>query len=103
MQKEYKVIRLELQAIHVHYSYLMDEMAPDQLVPHMVQRKLISLEKANSVMKMSSQLLKCSAILEALKDNNIVGRLPTFCVALNSAGLPHIAVKLTDSETQLTI
>ena len=98
MQGEHKVIRLELQAIHSHFSYMLDEIAPDQLVPHLVERKLLSRDKANEVMEMSSRIEKVSAIIREIRANAVVGTLPTFCAALVSAELPHIAKKLTDSE-----
>ena len=99
MQGEHKVIRLECQAIHVHFSYMLDEIAPDQLLPHLVERKLLSRDKANEVMKMSSRIEKVSAIIrQMIRWNAGVGTLPTFCAALVSAELPHIAKKLTDSE-----
>ena len=99
MQGEHKVIRLELQAIDVHFSYMLDEIAPDQLVPHLVERKLLSRDKANEVMEMSSQRERVSAIIGHIASlNAVVGTLPTFCAALVSAELPHIAKKLTDSE-----
>jgi hypothetical protein len=96
MQGEHKVIRLELQAIHVHFSYMLDEIAPDQLLPHLVKRKLPSRDKANEVMEMSSRIEKVSAIIRETRANAVVGTLPTFCAALVSAELPHIAKKLTD-------
>ena len=98
MQGEHKVIRLEHQAIHVHFSYMLDEIAPDQLVPHLEERKLLSRDKANEVMEMSSQIKKVSAIIREVEMNLAVGTLPTFCAALISAELPCIAKKLEDSE-----
>ena len=99
MQGEHKVIRLELQTTYVHFSYMLDEIAPDQLVPHLVERKLLSRDKANEVMKMSSRIQKVSAIIrQMVRANTVVATLPTFCAALVSAELPHIAKKLTDSE-----
>ena len=99
MQGEHKVIRLERQAIHSHFSYMLDEIAPDQLLPHLVERKLLSGDKANEVMKMSSQIEKVSTIIrQMVMWNAIVGILPTFCAALVDSELPHIAKKLTDSE-----
>ena len=98
MQSEHKIVRLERQAFHVHFSYMLDEMAPDQLVPHLVERKLLSQDKANQVKEMSSQVEKVSTIIQTVKEDIVVGTLPTFCTTLVSAGLPHIAKKLTDSE-----
>ena len=102
MQNEHKVVRLEWQAIHVNYSYLQDEMAPAQLVPHLVERRLLTPEKAKEVKEKGSRLQKVSTILQALMENLhadlVVGTLPTFCAALISAGQPHIAERLADSE-----
>ena len=98
MQGEHKVIRLERQAIHIHFSYMLDEIAPDQLLPHLVERKLLSRDKANEVMEISSRIEKVSAIIRETRANAVVGTLRTFCAALVSAELPHIAKKLTDSE-----
>ena len=98
MQSEHKIIRLEGQAIHVHFSYMLDEMTPDQLVPHLVERKLLSQDKANKVKEMSSRVEKVSAIIQEIKNHLVVGRLPTFCAALVSAELPCIAKNLEESE-----
>ena len=98
MQSEHKIIRLEGQAIHVHFSYMMDEIALDQLLPQLVERKLLSQDKANRVKEMSSRVEKVSVILKVIKSNQIVGTLPTFCAALISADLPCIAKKLEESE-----
>ena len=99
MQNEYKVIRLEGDVINIHCSYLMDEMSPDAVVPYLVERRLLSPEKAAEVVEMSSKTKKVFAILlEALQQKRVVGKLSTFCAALISAGQPHIADQLTDSE-----
>ena len=98
MENEHTVIRLEWQAIHTNYSYILDELAPDGLVPYLEERRLLSRGKAQDVKGKSSRLQKVSTILEALNESNIVGRLPTFCAALISAGQPHIAGRLADSE-----
>ena len=98
MQSEHKINRLETQAIHVHFSYMLDEIVPDQLLPHLVERKLLLPDKANEVKKMSGQREKVSAIIQTVKDNDMVGMLPTFCATLVSAELPHIAKQLTESE-----
>ena len=98
MQNEYKVIRLEEDVLGIHSSYLIDEMSPDAVVPYLVERRLLSPENAAEVVEMSSKTKKVSAILEALNEKGVVGRLSTFCAALISAGQPHIADRLTDSE-----
>ena len=98
MQNEYKVIRLENHALGIHCSYLMDEMSPDAVVPYLVERRLLSPEKATKVVEMSSKTKKVFAILKALQKEKVVGKLSTFCAALISAGQPHIADQLTDSE-----
>ena len=97
MQNEYKVIRLEGDVLGIHCSYLIDEMSPDAVVPYLVERRLLSPEKAAEVVEMSSKTKKVVSILKAVKEKG-VGRLSTFCAALISAGQPHIADQLTDSE-----
>ena len=98
MQNEYKVIRLEGDAINIHCSYLMDEMSPDAVVPYLVERRLLSPEKAAEVTTIRSKTKKVSAILKALDEKSVVGKLSTFCAALISAGQQYIADRLTDSE-----
>ena len=98
MQNEYKVIRLEGDAISIHCSYLMDEMSPDAVVPYIVERRLLSPEKAAEVVEMSSKTKKVFALLKAVKEKSVAGRLSTFCAALTSAGQKYIADRLTDSE-----
>ena len=100
MQNEYKVIRLEQQAIHVNYSYMLAEMPAVKVVPHMVERRLLSPTQASKVKGLGSRLEKMSALLQALRGNMVVGKLPTFCAALTSAELSHIAEKLTYSTWQ---
>ena len=56
MQNEHKVVRLQNQSIHVNYSYLLDKMAPDELVPHLVARRLLTPEEAKVV---TGKLSKC--------------------------------------------
>ena len=101
MQNEHTVIRLEWQAIRTNYSYILDELAPDGLVPYLEERRLLSREKAQDVTGKSSRLQKVSTILQALKETTIVGTLPTFCAALISAGQPHIARRLNHSENKV--
>ena len=95
MQNEYKVIRLERDTISIHCSYLIDEMSPDAVMPYLVERRLLP---AAEVVEMSSKTKKVSAILKALDEKSVVGRLSTFCAALISAGQQYIADRLTDSE-----
>ncbi|CAI8056269.1 hypothetical protein GBAR_LOCUS30657, partial [Geodia barretti] len=96
MQLEWKVIRLGLQAIDTNYSYLLEEMSPDEVVPHLVQRRLLTQPQAEEVWAKSSQLEKVHIIVEALReaDNRVVGRFPTFCMALANAGQLHVSERL---------
>ena len=95
MQNEHKVTRLQRQAIHVNYSYLLDEMTPDGLVPHLVARRVLTSEQAKEVTGKSDRLQKITTILEALRLQNVVGMLPTFCAALLDTGQPNVAERLT--------
>ena len=100
MQLEYKVIRLGLQAIDTNYSYLLEEMSPDEVVPHLVQRRLLTQPQGEEVWAKSSQLEKVHIIVEALRDpdNIVVGMFPTFCMALANAGQLHVSERLRNSE-----
>lgn len=98
MQNEYKGIRLEWHAIAVHTSYMMDEMSPDAIVPHLVERRLLSPAKAEEVYETSSQIKKVSTIIKSLQGDLRVGMLATFCAALVCAGQPHAAKKISNSE-----
>ena len=99
MQREHKVMRLEWEAIHVNYSYLLDQMAPDEVLPHLAARRLLTPEKVKKILEKTNQCQKTNAILVALGGQMVVGRLPTFCAALAStAGQEHIAKKLTHCE-----
>ena len=99
MQNEHTVTRLQWQAINVNYSYLLDEMTPDELVPHLVARRLLTPEKAKEVTGESTRLQKITTILEALRLQIVVGRLPTFCAALLDTGQPNVAERLTQGIT----
>ncbi|CAI8045392.1 Ankyrin repeat domain-containing protein 29, partial [Geodia barretti] len=96
MQLEYKVIRLQIQAIDTNYSYLLEEMSPDEVVPHMVRRRLLTQPQGEEVWAKSSQLEKVHIIVEALQNakNIVVGRFPTFCMALANAGQLHVSERL---------
>ena len=99
MQREHKVMRLEWEAIHVNYSYLLDQMAPDEVLPHLAARRLLTPEKVKEVQEKTSQLQKTITILEALRGQFVVGKLPTFCAGLSgTAEQEHIAEKLTHCE-----
>ena len=92
-------MRLEWEAIHVNYSYLLDQMAPDEVLPHLAARRLLTAEKVKEVQAKTNQHQKTITILEALGGLRVVGRLPTFCAALAStAGQEYIAEKLTHCE-----
>ncbi|CAI8023410.1 hypothetical protein GBAR_LOCUS13685 [Geodia barretti] len=96
MQLEYKVIRLGFQAIDTNYSYLLEEMSPDEVVPHLVQRRLLTQPKGEEVWAKSSQLEKVHIIVKALQDakNTVIGMFPTFCMALANAGQLHVSERL---------
>ena len=98
MQNVHKVIRMEVHAITIHYSYMMDQMIPDTVVPYLVERRLLSPKKATEVTNLHSKTRKTSAILKTLDERNVIGRLSTFCAALINAEQPHIADRLTNSK-----
>ena len=92
-------MRLEWEAVHVNYSYLLNQMAPDEVLPHLAARRLLTPEKVREVRGKTSQLQKTITILETLRVQLEVGLLPTFCAALSgTAGQEHIAEKLTHCE-----
>ena len=96
MQSESKMSRLEQQAVHINHSYLLDEMVPDELVPHLVARRLLTPEEAKAVTRKSDRLQRITTILQAL--NIEVGMLTTFSAALRDAGQSLIAEELTKRE-----
>ena len=100
MHNKFKVIRLQLQAIHAHISYLMEEMLVDEVVPHLVQMRLLSETQVTDLWEMSSQQDKVTAVVDAVFEvkKRDVGILPTFCAALVSAEQSHIAERLFKSE-----
>ena len=100
MQNEHKVTRLQRQAINVNYSFLLDEVAPDELVPHLVARKLLTPEEAREMTGVRRQQ-KITTILETLPD--VVGMLPTFCAALLDTGQPKVAERLMKSKCRIII
>ena len=103
MQNVQKVVRLEWQAIVVHYGFILDELQhelrTDLVLAHLAKRRLLSLMEAKDINKDNhSQLQKVYAMLRALESNNVVGRLPTFCAALTSAGQTDLAERIMQSE-----
>ena len=97
-----KVIRLQFQAIATHLSYLMKEMSPDKLLPHLVQHKLLTKKESEEVLKLYMEPMRVYKIINTIRSKEVVGRLPTFCAALVSAGQPHIAETLYESEKQFS-
>ena len=77
---------------------MLEEMPADSVVPHLVERRLLSPTQAKEVKDLGSRLEKVSVVLQALRGNMVVGRLPTFCATLISAGLSHIAERLSNSK-----
>ena len=90
-----KVVRLQRQVIHVNYSYLLDEVAPDELLPHLVAKRLLTPEEAKKVTERSDQQQRTITILEALLKGFRVGMLHTFCAALRDTGQLNVAEKIT--------
>ena len=84
MHREHKVIRLEWEAIHVNYSYLLEHLAPDELLPQLTARRLLTPEKMKQVKNMSSRQKQITTILNELRVFMVLGMLPTFCAALSS-------------------
>ena len=93
-------MRLQRQAIDVNYSYLLEEMSPDEVVPYLVQRRLLTQTQAAEVWQKSSPLDKVHKIVDVLREkkNEVVGMFPTFCAALANAQQLHIAERLLSSE-----
>ena len=86
MHSEYKVIRLESEAIHVNYSYLLEHLSPDELLPQLIARRLLTPEKMRQVksLSLSSRHKQITTILNALSALMVVGLLPTLYAALSS-------------------
>ena len=83
---------------------MLDEMVPDELVPHLVARRLLTPEKAKAVTAKSDRLQKITTILEALRlQLIIVGILPTFCAALLDTGQPNVAKQLTKGIVEFVV
>ena len=99
MQYEDKVKRLQYQAIFSHISYLVKELSTDEIVPHLIQRRLLTEAEGGEVLGMSSQLEKVYRIVQELRSirNYLVGTFPTLCAALLSARQPHVAERLHSS------
>ena len=100
MQNEHKVKRLQYHAIFSNISYLVEELSTDEIVPHLIQRRLLTEREGEEVLRMSSQLQKVYRIEQELQSgrNDFVGLLPTLCAALLSVGQPHVAERLHNSE-----
>ena len=98
MHSEHRVIRLGHTSVDVHYSCLIDKLSPDQLVPHLVQRRLLKPETAAKIGEIESHIKKVSLIVKSRGDCHVAGMLPTFCAALISAGNQRVADVLMSSE-----
>ena len=100
MQNEHKVKRLQYQVITSHISYLVEELSTDEIVPRLIQRRLLTEAEGGKVLGMSSQLEKVYRLVDELRSvrNDLVGRLPTLCAALLCARQPHVAERLHNSE-----
>ena len=99
MHREYKVIRLEWEAIEFNYSYLLEHLAPNELLPQLAARRLLTPEKMKQVKNMSSRQKQITTILNVLRVLLVVGKLPTFCAALSSIpSQEHITEQLRQCE-----
>ena len=98
MQNERKVRRLELQALYTNISYLKESLLLEKIVPHTVERKLLSVIQAADLWRKHSQREILSEMLLEITAVGGVGTLSTFCAALVSAGYPHVADALQKSE-----
>ena len=105
MQNEYKVMRLQFQAIFSHISYLVEELQVDEVVPHLVQRRLLTEAEGKEVVVINSQLERVYKIMGLLEeyDSVTVGIMPTFYGSLVGAGLLHVAKMLNNSEYYLYV
>ena len=79
----------------MNYSYLLDEVAPDELLPHLVAQRLLTPEEAKKVTERSDRQQRTITILEALLKLSWVGMLPTFCATLCDTGQSNVAEKIT--------
>ena len=100
MQNEYKVMRLQLQAIISNISYLVEELSTDEIVPQLIKRRLLTEAEGEKVLGVGSQLEKVYKIVQELRCVTLylVGTLPTLSAALLSARQPHVAERLHNSE-----
>ena len=99
MQNEFKVTRLQLQTINTHIGYLMETMSLEKTVPQLVERRILSHRQAEELWQETSHQQKVISVIDAFKNiPTSLGKLPTFCAALVSAGQPNIAEKLLNSE-----
>ena len=103
MQNEYKVMRLQLQAIFSHINYLVEELKVDEVVPHLVQRRLLTEAEGKEVVVINTQFERVYKIMIILEvyENVTVGIMPTFYGGLVGAGQLHVAKRLNDSEYYL--
>ena len=102
MHREYKVIRLESEAIEVNYSYLLEHLAPDELLPQLTARRLLTPKKMKQIKNMSSRQKQITTILNVLRGFMVVGKLPTFCAALSSIpSQEHITEQLRQCENSI--
>lgn len=86
---------MEWEVIHVNYSYLLEQMAPDEVLPQLAAQRLLTPERVREVWENTNQNQKIITILETLHGQKAVGRLSTFCAVLAStAGQEHVAEKL---------
>ena len=97
MQNEQKVRRLERQTLYTNIGYLMESLLLEKIVPHTVERKLLSVTQAADLWRKSSQREILSEFFPLIAGGD-VGTLSTFCAALVSAGYPHVADALCKSE-----
>ena len=91
-------MRLGHVAVDVHYSSLIEELSPDETIPYLIERKLMSQETAAEMKEMRSHTRKVTAVVQSLGTCQFAGMLPTFCAALIGAGKQCLAKTLQTSE-----
>ena len=85
--------------MEVNYSYLLEHLAPDELLPQLATRRLLTPEEMKQVKNMSSRQKQITTILNAINGLLVVGMLPTLCAALSSIpSQEHITEQLRQCE-----
>ena len=88
-------LRLEKSVLEINYSFLVEALVPEDIVPELFSKKLITKSQKEKADSHAQRYAKNVAIMESLLGRVEVGAFHRFCDVFSStSGQEYIADKL---------